>query len=414
MRSRFFVLILIFILAFVSIAALLAYSERSDSVTLAELSTPDKSGVGSAKNFAEPAVRVFGERAWLASLGLESFFYGALGVCGIFLALRAIISALRIISEERSLKEKRAPARSKIVQAPEVVIVRSRQWRQNLQTEETYSERPVAPPKTRSDFSSGRGQRGSSSSGAWARWMPYRYGLTRRLIVSFTGVVAMFGLFTIFLVHFTLFASLRRQAIERARLTAINIGDNAAGQLVKNNAKGLRELLHKHVNQPEVAYIIVQNRAGKIFAHSFTVLPEEVQSATALGDIRAESQRSFRLGDGVVYEVTMPVMDGQVGAVRVGLWRDEITAEINRDVMPLVKVLLLVVGGGILLAVYLAWRINRPILRLVRAAHRISSGDLDAPALGTDDKSEFGELSRALERMRSSIKAALVRLGDQG
>jgi len=83
----------------------------------------------------------------------------------------------------------------------------------------------------------------------------------------------MFGLFTIFLVHFTLFASLRRQVIERARLTAINVGDNAAGYLFKNNAKGLRELLLKHVNQPEVAYIIVQNRAGKIFAHSLDILP---------------------------------------------------------------------------------------------------------------------------------------------
>jgi methyl-accepting chemotaxis protein len=396
MRSRFF--ILIFILAFASFALLLTYSERSDSVTLAELSTPEKSGIDSAKNFDEPAGPVFGEQAWLASLGLESFFYGTLGVCGIFLALRAIISALRIISEERSLKEKRAPARSKIVQAPEVVISRDRQWRQNAETEEAYSQ-------TR--------QRRSSPSSTWTRWTPYKYGLTRRLVVSFTGVVAMFGLFTIFLVHFTLFASLRRQAIERARLTAINIGDNAAGYLFKNNAKGLRELLRKHVNQPEVAYIIVQNRAGKIFAHTFAVLPEEVQSSTALGDIRAESQRSFRLGDGVVYEVTVPVMDGQIGAVRLGLWRDEITSEINRDVMPLVKVLLLVVGGGVLMAVYLAWRINRPILRLVRAARRISSGDLDAPSLGTDDRSEFGELSRALERMRSSIKAALVRLGDE-
>ena len=171
--------------------------------------------------------------------------------------------------------------------------------------------------------------------------------------------------------------------------------------------------MRKHVNQPEVAYIIVQNRAGKIFSHTLDILPAEVQNTTALSDIRAESQRSFRLGDGVVYEVTVPVMDGKIGAVRLGLWRDEITSEINRDVMPLVKVLLLVAGGGVLMAVYLAWRINRPILRLVRAAHRISSGDLDAPSLGTADKSEFGELSRALERMRSSIKAALVRLGGE-
>ncbi len=402
MRSRFFVLTLVFILALTSFALLLAYSERSDSITLAELSKPEKSGVDSAKSFNKPV----GGRAWLASVGLESFFYGVLGVCGIFLALRAIISALYIIKEERSRKMP-ASARSNIVQAREVVIVRNRQWRQN----ETYSERPVASAEIHSDFALGR--RRSAPSSVWARWASYRYGLTCRLVVSFTGVVAMFGLFTIFLVHFTLFASLRRQVIERARLTAINVGDNAAGYLFKNNAKGLRELLRKHVNQPEVAYIIVQNRAGKIFAHTLDTLPEEVQNTTALGDIRAESQRSFRLGDGIVYEVTVPVMDGKIGAVRLGLWRDEITSEINRDVMPLVKVLLLVVGGGVLMAVYLAWRINRPILRLVRAAHRISSGDLDAPALGTDDKSEFGELSRALERMRSSIKAALVRLGGE-
>ena len=117
---------------------LLAYFERSNSITLAELSTPQKSGVNSAKSFNEPV----GGRAWLASVGLESFFYGVLGVCGIFLALRAIISALYIIKEERSRKMP-APARSNIVQAPEVVIVRNRQWRQNAQTEETYSERPI-------------------------------------------------------------------------------------------------------------------------------------------------------------------------------------------------------------------------------------------------------------------------------
>ena len=139
MRSRFFILTLIFILAFGSFAVLLAYFERSNSITLAELSTPQKSGVNSAKNFNEPV----GGRAWLASVGLESFFYGVLGVCGIFLALRAIISALYIIKEERS-RQMPAPARSNIVQAPEVVIVRNRQWRQNAQTEETYSERPIA------------------------------------------------------------------------------------------------------------------------------------------------------------------------------------------------------------------------------------------------------------------------------
>jgi methyl-accepting chemotaxis protein len=74
---------------------------------------------------------------------------------------------------------------------------------------------------------------------------------------------------------------------------------------------------------------------------------------------------------------------------------------------------LLVIGGGILMVIYFVWRINRPIIRLIRTARRISSGDLEAPSLGTEDKSEFGELSRALERMRSSIKAAMIRLQEK-
>jgi len=123
--------------------------------------------------------------------------------------------------------------------------------------------------------------------------------------------------------------------------------------------------------------------------------------------------RSLRIGDGEVEEVTVPILEGQAGAVRLGIWRDEVDAEIRRTVTPLVKILSLVVGSGILIVIYFVWRINRPIIRLVRAAQMISRGDLEAPSLGTEDKTEFGELSRALERMRSSIKAALIRLHQE-
>ena len=172
-------------------------------------------------------------------------------------------------------------------------------------------------------------------------------------------------------------------------------------------------MLRKLTVRREVAYVVVQNRAGRIFAHSFSVLPEEIQNEPALSTAQTQSLRSFRLGEGIVDELAVPVLDGQAGVVRLGLWRDEIATEIDRTVQPIVKLLLLVVGAGVLVAIYLAWRINRPILRLVRTAQRISSGDLDAPSLGTEDGSEFGELSRALERMRSSIKAALLRLNDE-
>jgi len=119
------------------------------------------------------------------------------------------------------------------------------------------------------------------------------------------------------------------------------------------------------------------------------------------------------VGDGNVYEVSVPVLEGQIGAVRVGLWKDEVDAEISKAVIPILKLVVLVMIAGIFLTILLVWRITRPISRLVATARRISEGELDVPSSGVNDASEFGELSRSFERMRSSVKAAIVRLNEE-
>jgi two-component system sensor histidine kinase VicK len=230
------------------------------------------------------------------------------------------------------------------------------------------------------------------------------------MVVTFTGIMTMLGLVTIAVVYFTVKSSLRYHAIERARVTAINVSDSAAGYILKKNAKGMRDLLQKSTNRSELAYILVQNNSKKIYAHTFDVLPEELENASS--KVGGQGERSLRLDGGPVIEVSVPILEGRSGTVRIGIWQKEIDREISRAITPLIKALFLVVIGGILMAIYLAWKINRPIARLVRSAQKISNGDLDAPSFGTADKTEFGELARALERMRSSIKAALARLSE--
>ena len=235
-------------------------------------------------------------------------------------------------------------------------------------------------------------------------------GNTGKMIFAFSGIVAVFGLITVAMVYFTLSSSLRRQVIQRVRIMALNVSDGAPAYLLRNNAAGLRELLRKQANKPELAYILVENRAGKIFAHSFTELPDEIRYAASVADQRNETQRTLRLADAVVNELSVPILEGRNGTVRVGIWHDHIDAEIGETMAPLIGLLLSAMFGGILAVIFLAWRINRPIFRLVAAAQAISRGDLDAPSLDVGDASEFGELSRAVERMRSSVKAAMIRL----
>jgi HAMP domain-containing protein len=302
---------------------------------------------------------------------VESFFYAVLGICGLLLGLQALFSAMRIRKQDRATQSQQTD------QKP-------------LKTGSVSQVNGRKPPEP---------------------WIPYMQSLSGRMVATFTCIVAMLGLVTIALVYFTVKSSLRYHAIERARVTAVNVSDSAAGYILKKNAKGLRELLQKRTNRSEVAYILVRNNLNKTYAHTFDVLPAELENtSSAVGD---QGERSLRLGGVPVIEVGVPILEGRSGTVRIGIWQKEIDREISRAITPLIKALFLVVLGGIVLSMYLAWKINRPIVRLMRSAQKISDGDLDAPSFGTADKTEFGELARALERMRSSIKAALARLSEQ-
>ena len=54
----------------------------------------------------------------------------------------------------------------------------------------------------------------------------------------------------------------------------------------------------------------------------------------------------------------------------------------------------------------------RPVKALTAAADEISLGeDLDTP-IKTDDVDEIGKLTRSIDRLRLSMKAAMARLGQ--
>jgi len=59
--------------------------------------------------------------------------------------------------------------------------------------------------------------------------------------------------------------------------------------------------------------------------------------------------------------------------------------------------------------VYVARALNRPFLELVEQADRISKGEFMVP-LELKRTDEIGEIARSLERMRSSLHAAVTRL----
>ena len=412
MRNRFLVVVLVFSLGCAFLGLAMLQSQQEDSVTLTELVSGIHRGTATSQLFREVAQSMRDGEVWVANLEIDLIFYAVLGLCAILLALRAVVSAVRLKRVERLTKAQEAPpyrfTSEADVAKKEVISL--------------HSTSVAGPPrKIAADRGTNRrlgvplsGAAWSFLGEAWAYLRSFSRGFSGKMILTFTGIIAAFGLLTIGLVYFKLTASLTGHALQRARVLAINVSDSAPAYLFKKDAPRLRELLRKLANSPGVAYALVEDRSGNIFAHSFAVLPQEVQSTEPSRNARSDKPRTLRLGEGLVYEVSVPILDGQIGAVRVALWKDELDGEISATVIPLIRLVALVVMSGIVLTIFFVWRITHPILRLVRTARRISEGELDTPSLGVADTTEFGELSRALERMRSSVKAALVRLHQEG
>ena len=98
----------------------------------------------------------------------------------------------------------------------------------------------------------------------------------------------------------------------------------------------------------------------------------------------------------------------------MGLWDDAVEKEVQDALLRIIGIIALIPVVGALLSFLVAHWIVRPIVDLTEIADKVTHGDLDASVSGECAKSrdEIGELARSLERMRSSLKAAMLRLNQ--
>ena len=124
------------------------------------------------------------------------------------------------------------------------------------------------------------------------------------------------------------------------------------------------------------------------------------------------ASRVTRVRGKSVYETRSPLLDGQLGTVRVGLWQETVQNDMRATLLPIIGLIIACLALGVGLSIMLASKTIRPILDLKAIADEISRGRLDT-TVSIQSNDEVGELGRSLERMRASLKAAMTRLNRE-
>lgn len=239
-----------------------------------------------------------------------------------------------------------------------------------------------------------------------SRWQE---SLKWRMAYAYGGVIVVLGLLIAGIAYQSMSRALRLQLDRQASAIATNLSDVAAGYIAARQNLGLYAYVTKYARLDGVAYAFIEDRNGEIVAHSLRSFPLELLQPLS-SDERRQAQRLTRKYQGkTVYETRVPILEGQLGTVHLGILEEFVEEKIKRAVLPMVGLIAAVAFSGIALSFFLAHVIVRPIRKLTDVAGKISTGDLEAP-IALDSRDEVGELARSLERMRASLKTAIWRL----
>jgi methyl-accepting chemotaxis protein len=233
-------------------------------------------------------------------------------------------------------------------------------------------------------------------------------GLRWKISATFGGLILVLGLLVIGIVYYFTAHALQKQVDLRSSAIATNLADAAAGFVSRKSSLELDALVAKYGRLDGVAYAFIQDPRGEILGSSVQPFPVELKDSGGT----AASSRVTRVRGKSVYETRSPLLDGQLGIARVGLWAETVQNDVRSTLLPIIGLIAVCLALGVFLSIMLATKTIRPILDLKAVADDISRGRLDT-AVSIQSNDEVGELGRSLERMRASLKAAMTRLNRE-
>jgi HAMP domain-containing protein len=236
-----------------------------------------------------------------------------------------------------------------------------------------------------------------------------RLGIAWKITGALLGTVLLFGLLALAVVYRYGGQLLQHQIDQKALALGVNLADAVAGLMASRNVLHLNATTTKYAILPGVAYAYVQDRSGEALAYSPGSFPAELERERSSNVLREPWTRQLTFHGRPVQETIVPILGGQLGTAHLGMWNDLVQEEIRKAILPMIVLISCLLALSLLLSLIVSRQIVRPILRLSDAADNMSRGDLDTP-VGLKSIDEIGELALSLERMRASLKAAMVRL----
>ncbi len=239
--------------------------------------------------------------------------------------------------------------------------------------------------------------------------VPLRY----KIMGLAAGLVALSGTVTIIKVQNILTSNMETLLREKSTAVARELASHSREYILINDLYGLTRLLKDIVeNRSEVRYGFVVDPHYNVLAHSFSQgFPLELLE----GEQRLNFQDrtvSLNTNEGIIWDTFYPILEGEVGGVRVGITEAVIRQQTSVFLRSLFIHTAAVIFVALVFSFLLTLIITKPIKKLLEATHSLRKGKYDI----INDKfpqDEVGDLVIAFNGMTRQLQQAEIDRKDK-
>ncbi|GAW91243.1 sensor histidine kinase [Calderihabitans maritimus] len=233
-------------------------------------------------------------------------------------------------------------------------------------------------------------------------------GVRAKIMGIAVMLVLLLGTLQIWQVETSFTRILRQELTKQGVSLGRYLAARSENLLLTNNIYGLYELVRDTMdNNPEVKYILLIDSEGQLVINSFGKgIPRGLLNFNKVGEGQEYSRRIFSTGEELVQDVAIPIANGKLGQVRLGLSEIGIVTAVERMQSQLWLSTLVISLLGVGVAYLLSALINRPLRELVTATKNIGEGKLSYRVPLDWIKDELGQLARAFNEMADKLQEA--------
>ncbi|MEE9402980.1 MAG: HAMP domain-containing protein, partial [Desulfobacteria bacterium] len=232
-----------------------------------------------------------------------------------------------------------------------------------------------------------------------------RLSLRTKIMICCIGLVALLDLMVVIFVRSRLVSSFRAEYLAKGRNMAVNLAARSEHFVLTEEFVSLLQLVKDLKDSDEdIAYAYIADRKRDVLAHTFAGgFPADLAGINIPEpDDTWKRELLDTVEEGLIHDIAVPILQGKVGFVHVGISEHRIQRTISHFTLALVAIAGFVLLVAVGLAAVVSWVVTQPVRGLIKAAQKIRDGDLGQQVVATT-KDEIGDLVESFNQMSEEL-----------